>query len=144
MLPACLLCTAFNLPTPQFATAFTLPIAPAQAASSLRSSPTMLLPAVPAAAPFAAAGLGLLTLLGIRRASRERENFFSIKWNDDSGVEAGGYACVLIGEEKAADGKQWFLCTDDAYIEGADCTAVGGLGADEDKLCKVPKTPLSA
>ena len=102
----------------------------------------MLVPALPAIAPFAFAGLGALTLLGIRKASQERDTFFSMNWNADAG-EAEDEACVLIGEEAKEDGKQWFVCKDDASVDGADCAPVEGWGnggaQDGEKLCKVPK-----
>jgi hypothetical protein len=120
---------------------FTLQHGRMSAAGRTPADPVMALPAV---APVAAAGLGLLTLFGVRKASRERENFFSMRWNEDPGEAASEEACVLIGEETRANGKQWFVCSDDASIKGADCEPVekgwGNAAAqDGEKLCKVTK-----
>lgn len=122
------------------AAGFTMKLAPMPTAVRSPAPPLMVLPAV---APVAAAGLGLLTLFGIRKASQDRENFFQIKWNEDPGEAATEEACVLIGEETETNGKQWFVCTDDAAIQGADCAPVEGWGnaaaKDGEKLCKVAK-----
>lgn len=125
------LCSAISL-------SFTFGV-PAPLPAPRAPPPSLLLPAAPLAA---ATGLGLLTLISFQRAKVERDSFFSISWNQDS-QDAEEDACVLIGEEAASDGKQWFVCTSDAQLDGADCTLVQGWGnaaaKDGEKLCKVPK-----
>jgi hypothetical protein len=85
----------------------------------------------------------MLALVGIRKARQDRENFYGMQWNEDPGEAATQEACVLIGEETHTKGKQWFVCTDDAALQGADCEPVQGWGnaaaKDGEKLCKVAK-----
>ena len=55
-----------------------------------------------------------------------------------------GGECVIIGEQ--ANGEVWYVCSDDASVEGATCSdeefgTGGGLGIlpqDGQKLCKAP------
>ena len=105
----------------------------AQPSPSLRAPPPKAaLPLVPI--------VGLLsgvTLAGLRKASRERDFFYGMNWSGEA-EDSDGEACVLIGEEAAADGKSWFLCQ--SPVEGADCEPVESFGGGEEELlCKVPK-----
>ena len=105
----------------------------------LRPSPSPRAPPPKAALPLVPI-VGLLsvaTLAGLRKASRERDNFYSMDWSGEA-EDSDGEACVLIGEEAAADGKSWFLCQSPAA--GADCEPVESFGGGEEELlCKVPK-----
>lgn len=130
---------------------FTLPAtAPYIGAVSVRCSevvrtaePLAVLPAVPLAVPGIA--LGALALLGARRATKERETFLSMEWNEAAG-EVGDDGCVLIGEETIDNGKAWFVCTSESDDPNVECESVSTFGnprvsasSEDEYLCKAPK-----
>ena len=55
-----------------------------------------------------------------------------------------GGECVIIGEQ--ANGEVWYVCSEDAAVEGAECSeedfgtggGIGILPQDGEKLCKAP------
>ena len=104
--------------------------------------PVAIVPAAPLLLPGIA--LGVISILGISKNRSEREKFLSMTWFDPpEDDDADG--CVLIGEEAAPDGKQWFVCSEPS---GADmeCEKVDNYGSPKlvdrdtsDYLCKQPK-----
>ena len=107
-----------------------------------RSRPVDMM--LPAAAPFLALAAGAATVMQMRKNKEERDSFFAMSWSDtvDSTADEG---CVLIGEEAAEGGKQWFVCSEPD--EGKECEEVSSYGAPAlngeavapEYLCKQPK-----
>jgi hypothetical protein len=107
------------------------------------AEPLAILPAVPLAVPGIA--LGALAIFGVRRATKERETFLSMEWND-SAEAVGSEGCVLIGEETVENGKSWFVCAEESDDPNVECESVSSFGnprvsasTDDEYLCKAPK-----
>jgi len=94
--------------------------------------------AVPLVPGIAVASLAVAGALRQRKQAREQEEaFYSMQWTAPPDTDSGE-ACVLIGEEAATDGRQWFACTEpDPSIE---CELVSNNPAESPEyLCKAPK-----
>jgi len=104
----------------------------------------MVLPAAaPLALPVVVAGVAGM-LRNMKKQSEEREAFYNMDWADAAETD-GEDGCILIGEEAADDGKQWFVCTEST---SGDCEVIAEYGspgmtasdpAEESYLCKQPK-----
>lgn len=110
----------------------------------------------PQASNMLALNSASLTLLALPRAvppSLQRGTFSAARAavamaadDDDDGE------CTIIGEEEAAEGSVWYVCSDTSSVAGADCAVEefgtgGGLGIlpqEGEVLCKAPKVSQSS
>ena len=106
----------------------------------------MVLPmAIPIAAPIAVAALAGLKILNSNR-EKKREAFYTMNWAPAPEGDVVEEGCVLIGEEVATDGEQWFVCTEpqsdgacEPIAEYGSPGMVPGSTEHDEYLCKHKK-----
>eukprot|EP00900_Chrysochromulina_parva_P003186 jgi/Chrpa1/12869/Chrysochromulina_OHIO_Genome00001049-RA len=106
----------------------------------------MVLPmAIPIAAPMAVAALAGLKILNSNR-EKKREAFYTMNWAPAPEGDVVEEGCVLIGEEVAVDGEQWFVCTEpqsdgacEPIAEYGSPGMVPGSTQHDEYLCKHKK-----
>ena len=94
------------------------------------------LAALPLAPIVGSAVLGSAAFLGIRKARRDENAFFSMRWVDVDAED--GESCTIIGEETVPNGKIWYLCDEKSEAPGMECSPVTSSDL-EGYLCKQPK-----
>jgi hypothetical protein len=73
----------------------------------------------------------------LNHIEKQQEEFATaVNWAEPA--DSDGDACVIIGEEVAAAGRQWLVCDEKPQDPGMDCTLDESLGTGE-WLCKAPK-----
>jgi hypothetical protein len=81
---------------------------------------------------------------GVVKKEKEAKELAQVEWKGaaDEVEVAGDDACVIIGEEKAKQGRWWFLCSSKPDDPALDCKQDDSMqaGAEEAWLCKTPKT----